>query len=359
MKKFDWLLFFTALAIALCGLVLVYSASHQMPGLSHLVWKQCGWVAVGLLGLSFFYVVDYQGLLNLAYPLYGLTLILLLWVVVFGHSVRGSQRWISLGMVFFQPSEMAKPVIILGLARWLKEHDRELRTWRGLFPPFFLAAVPMLLIIKQPDLGTAMVLLPLVFVMLYVAGARIRYLLAVLAVGAACTPLAWHFMKDYQRRRWLTFLDPQMDTLGSGYNIIQSKIAIGAGRLLGRGYLQGSQSQLHFIPMHHTDFIFSVLGEEWGLVGGALVLCLYLGLLLHSLKVAVQARNLSGTLLCTGIITMLATQVFVNVGMTTGIMPVTGLTLPLLSYGGSSTLITFVCIGILLNIRRESMSYAK
>jgi rod shape determining protein RodA len=354
-RKFDFALMGGVAAICLAGLVLVFSSSHDSPGLSHLVWKQAGWMVVGVGFLLLFYLADTEAILQWAYPLYWVTLALLVVVALVGHSSRGSQRWLRLGFFHFQPSEMAKLAMILVMARYLKDHDRDLRHWEGLVPPFLLVGVPMLFILKQPDLGTAMVLVPLVFVMLYVAGARIRYLVTIIAAGLASTPLAWHFMKDYQRRRWLTFLDPETDTLGSGYNLIQSKVAIGAGQVFGRGFLQGSQSQLHFIPMHHTDFIFAVLGEEWGLVGCAAVLALYLGLLLHGVKVAVQARDLAGTLLCTGVLTLLATQVVINVGMTTGLVPVTGLTLPLLSYGGSSILLFMVCTGILLNVRRESV----
>jgi rod shape determining protein RodA len=290
----------------------------------------------------------------MAYPLYALLLVLLVLVLLIGSQSRGSSRWFDLGFLHFQPSELAKLVVILALVRWLADHGRSAHRFRGIWVPLALAFVPMALIIRQPDLGSAMTLLPVAFVMLYVAGARLWHLLVVLILGLASTPLAWLMLKDYQRRRLLTFLDPEADTLGAGYNLIQSKIAIGSGGIAGRGFLQGPQSQLKFIPMHHNDFIFSVLGEEWGLLGVTLVLGLYLFFFLRAFSIASQARDQQGSLLASGITTLVATQVVINIGMTTGMLPVTGITLPLLSYGGSSVLLIMICAGILLNVRRDS-----
>jgi rod shape determining protein RodA len=356
-RKLDLGLFFMVLTLAVCGVVLVYSASHHSVALSHLAMKQTGWVLLGLVALSFFYIIDYQALLNLAYPLLGFVLALLFFVLIFGHSSRGAQRWFDVGFLHFQPSEMAKLVVILALTRYLIDHERDIKRLTGVLPALGLAFIPIFLILRQPDLGSAIVILPILFIMLFVAGVRLRHLSLVLAAMAAATPLVWHLLKDYQRRRWLTFLDPERDTLGVGYNIIQSKIAIGSGGLLGKGFLQGTQSQLNFIPMHHTDFIFAVLGEEWGLLGCAFILALYLVFILQCVKVATQAKDLSGTLLCAGIIALLSTHIVINVGMTLGLLPVTGITLPFLSYGGSSILLNMVCLGILLNVRRESLGY--
>ncbi len=356
-KKLDFTLFGLTMVLAVMGVVLVYSAAYHRGAFPLLAFKQLGWVLVGLVALSFFYIIDYQALLNAAYPLYWLMGGLLLVVLAFGHSSRGSQRWINLGLFHFQPSEMAKLVVILSLCRWIIDHPREIRGFLGLVPIFLVALLPMILIIRQPDLGTALVILPIAFTLMFVGGARAWHLLVVLAGMALSAPLAWHFLKDYQRRRLLTFLNPQSDALGAGYNLIQSKIAIGSGGLWGAGFLKGTQSQLNFIPMHHTDFIFSVLGEEWGLAGCSLVLLLYLLLLLQCVKIAIQAKDLPGTLLSSGIIALLAAHIVINVGMTVGLLPVTGLTLPLLSYGGSSILLNMICIGILLNVRRESAGY--
>jgi rod shape determining protein RodA len=356
-RKLDVTLFLMVLGLAACGVLLVYSASHHSAALSHLAMKQAGWVMLGLVAITFFYIIDYQALLNLAYPLLCFVLVLLVFVLVFGRSSRGAQRWFDLGALHFQPSEMAKLVVILALARYLMDHERDIKRFTGMLPAMVLAFVPMFLILRQPDLGSALVMLPILFVMLFVAGARLRHLVLIIGALLAATPLVWMFLKDYQRRRWLTFLDPERDTLGVGYNVIQSQIAIGSGGLLGKGFLQGSQSQLNFIPMHHTDFIFAVLGEEWGLAGCAAVLGFYLLFILHCVKVATQAKDLSGTLLCSGIIALLSTHIVINVGMTVGLLPVTGITLPFLSYGGSSVLLNMICVGILLNVRRESLGY--
>jgi rod shape determining protein RodA len=354
LKRLDPLVAGCVLGLSLAGLVLIYSAVRTSPGLGHLVLKQAGLVLFGVLALGFFYTIDLKGLMALSWPLYGLSLLMLLLVMGVGMASRGSTRWFDLGPIHFQPSEMGKLTVMLVLARWLSQQGPQLSRWWGLIPPLLIAGLPMALIMRQPDLGSAIVLAPVALAMLFAAGAKAWHLLTLLLSAAASTPLIWFALRDYQQRRLLTFLDPEADTLGAGYNLIQSKIAIGSGGAFGRGFLQGSQSQLRFVPMHHNDFIFSVLGEEWGLVGCLVVLSLYLLLILRALKIAGSARDRQGALLCTGIATLLATQVLINIGMTTGMLPVTGITLPLLSYGGSSVMLIMVCAGILLNVRRDS-----
>jgi rod shape determining protein RodA len=357
-RRFDIPLFIMALGLACVGLVLVYSSSHHQAAFAHLVWKQLLWLLMGMLALSFFYIVDYQSLIHSAYSFYVLELLILILLMLVGRqSTGGSARWFNLGLFYVQPSELAKLVLILSLARYISEHDREIKSFWGLFPPLGITVLMSFLILRQPDLGTAVVLLPIGFVMLLVAGARIWHLCLLIFLGGAATPLMWHFMKDYQRRRWMSFLQPENDALGAGYNAIQSRIAIGSGGFFGKGFLQGTQSQLNFVPMHHTDFIFSVLAEEWGWLGCLAVLILYLILLLRIVKISVNSKDLRGTLLGAGIVAMLCTQVVFNIGMTSGLLPVTGVTLPLLSYGGSSVITIMVCLGILLNIRRESSGF--
>jgi rod shape determining protein RodA len=357
-RRFDFTLFSIVLVLAFCSLVLVYSASHHSAALAHLVWKQLLWLSLGFLAMSTFYVVDYQSLIHSAYLSLMVMFVLLVLLLLLGKTRSGSARWFHLGLFSFQPSELAKLVLILAVTRYVSENNREIRTFWGIFPPLLISGAMMLLILRQPDLGTAAVLLPITFAILYVAGARAWHLLGLITLAAASTPLVWNFvLKDYQKRRWLSFIAPENDALGSGYNAIQSGIAIGSGGITGKGFLQGTQSQLNFVPMHHTDFIFSVLAEEWGLIGCLFVLLLYLTFLLQAAKIAVNARDLRGTLLCAGIVAMLTTQIVFNVGMTSGMLPVTGITLPLLSYGGSSILTIMICVGILLNIRRESSGY--
>jgi rod shape determining protein RodA len=355
-RRFDFTLFSSALSLALCGLVLVYSASHHSGALAHLVWKQCAWLGIGLLAMFFFYVVDYLSLIHAAYAVYWAIIFLLVLLLAFGRVQGGSARWFHLGLFYVQPSELAKLALILAVTRYVSDHSRGLRHFSGILMPLAMAGLMMVLILRQPDLGTATVLLPVTFAVLFVAGARAWQLGGLIALGAASLPLVWNFvLKDYQKRRWLSFIAPENDALGSGYNSIQSGIAIGSGGFFGKGFLQGTQSQLNFVPMHHTDFIFSVLAEEWGLFGCFVVLLLYLILLLQAVKIAVNSRDLRGTLFCSGIVAMLTTQVLFNIGMTSGVLPVTGITLPLLSYGGSSILTIMTCLGILLNIRRESL----
>jgi rod shape determining protein RodA len=357
-RRLDLPLFSTALSLAFAGLVLVYSASHHSTGLSHLVWKQLLWLTLGLLAMSFFYVVDYQSMIHSSYFFYWMELILMGTLVLFGRqSAGGSARWFNLGLFYVQPSELAKLVLILTLTRYVSENNREIRTFWGLLQPLGMTGLMMFLILKQPDLGTALVLFPISFVILLVAGARLWHLATLVLLGAASTPVLWHFLKDYQRRRWMSFIAPENDALGAGYNAIQSRIAIGSGGFFGKGFLQGTQSQLNFVPMHHTDFVFSVLAEEWGWLGCFVVLGLYLTLLLQVVKISVNSKDLRGTLLGAGVVAMLTTQVVFNVGMTSGVLPVTGITLPLLSYGGSSVVTIMICLGILLNIRKESSGF--
>jgi rod shape determining protein RodA len=217
---------------------------------------------------------------------------------------------------------------------------------------FLLAmlGVPLILILKQPDLGSAPLLVPVSFILMYVGGIQFKWLAWMVTMGAASCPLIWHFLKDYQRERLEVFVNPQDDPLGAGYNIIQSVIAIGSGGISGKGYMQGTQTQLSFIPEHHTDFIFSVVGEEWGFVGCAVVLGLYYLLIQKTFDIARKARDREGSLLALGIASMFAVQIVINVGMTVGLLPVTGLTLPFISYGGSSLVFSYAAVGMLLNI---------
>jgi rod shape determining protein RodA len=236
------------------------------------------------------------------------------------------------------------------LARYIGSRTVELFYLGRFFFLLTLVGVPLMLILKQPDLGSALLLVPASLVLMYVGGVQARWLLWMLVMGVASYPLVWNFLKDYQKERLAVFLDPQADPLGAGYNIIQSTIAIGSGGVSGKGYMQGTQTQLSFIPEHHTDFIFSVLGEEWGFVGCLTVLLLYYFLLRHSFEISRKARDREGSLLALGVTSMFAVQIVINVGMTVGLLPVTGLTLPFISYGGSSLLFSYAAVGMLLNI---------
>jgi len=352
-KDFDYRLLLLAVIICLIGLILLYSASYQrslVSGVSFVV-RQMIWVVIGLSALLIIANINYRKLVETSYILYAINLLFLVLVLFLGKVQLGAQRWLQLGNFVFQPSELAKVIIILVLAKYLGERDSRHQQTKKILVSLGIVAVPLILILKQPDLGTATVFLPILFCMLYVWGAHLKYLLGLAGIGLVCSPFLWHFLRDYQRQRLLVFLNPNIDPLGAGYTVIQSKIAIGSGGFLGKGWLAGTQNQLNFLPEHHTDFIFSVLGEEWGFLGSIVLILLYLFLINQGLKIAGQTKDVSGKLLAVGVTAMLSFQIIVNIGMSIGLMPITGLTLPLVSYGGSSLLMTMISIGILLSIK--------
>lgn len=362
-KNFDFVLFLTAVLIFVIGLAFLHSATYQQPhkynGLlpqSFLI-RQIIWFFLGLCIGAVLLKVHYQRWLELAYPLYTLNFILLLLVLVLGQTKLGAQRWISFGNIGFQPSEFSKLVIVLTLARYLGQRKIPHLSASGgamhsrvLVVSFLICLAPFGLIVKQPDLGTALTLIPILFALLYVWGAHFKTLLLILAAAALSSPLLWQMLKSYQKRRILVFINPNIDPLGAGYTIIQSKIAIGSGGLFGKGWLAGTQNQLNFLPERHTDFIFSVVGEEWGFIGAVVLLILYLILIWRSFNIAQQTASSAGRILACGIIVLLSFQIVINIAMTMGLVPVVGLPLPLISYGGSSLLTSMVCIALLLNI---------
>ena len=356
-RRWDRTLLVLALLLCAVGVLLIRSATAAQPELRNLPWRQSLWVASGLLGLALAASLDHQGVAELGYLSYGVVLLLMLLVLAFGRrSTYGATSWLNLHYFYLQPAELVQAGPGAGPGA-LPLQRAPLRDPALLHPAGALGMMALLqaLILKEPDLGTAMVLAPITFAMLLVAGALWWHLALILAAGFAALPLIWPFLHEYQRNRLLTFLDPQADALGAGYNSIQSQIAVGSGGVFGQGYMRGTQSQLHFVPFHHNDFIFSVLGEEWGLAGSLLVLLLLLALLARVAEIAAKARNLSGSLLGVGVLAWLGTQSFVNIGMNLGLVPVTGIPLPLVSYGGSSTVAAFVGLGLVLSVKRDSL----
>jgi len=350
-EEIDLSILLPTLTLGFIGVAMVFSATQAAPHMSHLYLKQLFWIAIGVIGMLTFASVSYQVLLDrYAWPAYFFMVFVLAALLAVGHEVAGSKRWIDLGFFNWQPSETAKIVTMLVLARFLSAREDRVKSWDTFLGAALIAGVPMLLILKEPDLGTALVFAGMLFVMLFSVGVPLRRLLGVIAAGMLCSPLIWVLLKDYQRQRLMVFLNPTADTLGSGYNVIQSKIAVGSGQVLGKGWLQGTQGQLRFVPEHHTDFIFSVLAEEWGLIGGLVLLLLFAILLLQALRVARLARDMSGSLVAIGITSVLGVQVVINLSVAIGLLPVTGMTLPLISYGGSSLLTNLCLIGILLNV---------
>ena len=353
-QNFDWLLLALILLIAGIGIVNLYSAgyNHTPEGVTAVYIKQSYWFLVGLSILFLTLTIDYRHLERLAYPLFILSILLLLGVMVAGKTVSGSKRWLGAGFFSFQPSELVKIALILVLARHFHRLAPEGPLgFKDLLFPLALILIPAALIARQPDLGSAILVTLVGVSMILLVGVHWRTLLVGVMVLVGSIPAVWPFLKEYQRQRVRIFLDPERDPLGAGYHIIQSKIAVGSGQFWGKGFLQGTQSQLHFLPEQHTDFVFSVFAEEWGFVGSAILVLLYLGLSLWGLLIARSCKERFGQLLALGVTSLLFWQVFINLCMVTGLMPVVGIPLPLFSYGGSSLITTMLALGLLLNLR--------
>ena len=352
-RNLDWILILTVFLLTGVGLVLIASATHTealRTGVNYFVQRQGLFLSVDVLLVILLLRLDYHVLKQVALPLYVITLILLLGVMFFGHSTMGAQRWIRLGPVIFQPSEFSKVFIIVCLAAFLDKQAGSLEHWKEYLPAGLFLLAPFVLVLRQPDLGTALVFGAIGFSMFWVCGFKTRWIAWMTGVLICLSPLIWHFLHEYQRNRIWVFSKPELDPFGAGYHVIQSKIAIGSGLLLGKGWMQGTQSQLNFLPENHTDFIFAVAGEEFGFIGAVVILLLYLILIWRGLTIALNAEDRFGMLLATGITGMYLFHVLVNIGMTAGIMPVTGVPLPFLSYGVSSLTTNMLLAGLLLNI---------
>ena len=344
-----WSVLFTAALLSLVGLFTVHSASAEME--TDYLPKQALRIAVGLLVCAIAFVIDYQLLTKFAVPIYITSLILLVLVLLVGRTAGGARSWLVIGSAQIQPSDVAKVAVILLLARYLSSINRRFLTLSQILGCLALVAVPMALVALEPDLGGAVMFLPPVAGMLLIAGVRWRLLAAggVLAVLLAVG--VWNFvMLDYQRQRVKTFVSPQSEPLGAGYQLRQSKIAVGSGQLTGRGYMQGTQSQLRFLPARHTDFIFAVLAEEWGFMGVAVVLLLYALYVRNGVAVALRSRDRGAMLLVVGLLSGFGFHVLYNTGMVVGLLPITGIPLPFLSYGGSFMLANFFAAGLILGI---------
>lgn len=426
-RGFDYILFISVILIVCLGLLMIYSATRSLE--SNVLWlKQVIWFGIGLLGLICAVSFDYQLLGKYSRIIYILAIFLLVFVLFGGAMIRSAKSWLVIGPFSVQPSEFAKLATIIILAEYLSTKREGLTSIDEFIYPISLVAIPIFLILMQPDMGTTLVFFPVLIVMLYITGSKPVYLVTLISIGVLIVIitlfLSWGevheihnmpflyllykyigsfkyalislvclfgltggayyitklfrkdisfnnfglifgiiaislivsltadgFLKDYQRKRLVVFIDPGIDPLNAGYNIIQSKIAVGSGKLFGKGLFHGTQSQLGFLPERQSDFIFSVIGEELGFIGVAIIIFLFLIIIYRGIYIAFSSRDTFGCLLASGIVTMIAIQVFMNIGISLGIMPVTGLTLPLVSYGGSSLFVTLVSLGILLNIR--------
>jgi rod shape determining protein RodA len=351
------------LIILFLGLVCLYSSCHQKGAFikKEIFTKQLMWVGVGLLFMFLASRFDYRKIRPAIILLYIFAFLTLFLVLIMGRTIMGAQRWIDLGEISFQPSELGKFALILLLAKYYSSRGiydvggaiPRAAILRALGIPLFLTLLLTGLVLVQPDLGTAIVYLFVFLSVAYLADISGRYLFGLIGMGLVFMPFFWNFLKDYQKSRLLVFLNPNIDPLGAGYTVIQSKIAIGSGRFFGKGWMAGTQSQLNFLAERHTDFIFSVIGEEWGFMGSLALLVLYGLLIFMILKVSDVAKDTFGRLFCVGVAALLFFHAFINIAMNVGVSPVVGLPLPFISYGGSSLVINIVAIGIVLNIARQ------
>ena len=364
LTNMPWGMVALIIGIACIGIAALYSATYTSRGPSSLFTKQLIWIFAGLFVMFLALIPDYHTIGRFAYLLYAVSLLLLVLVMIIGKTGMGAQRWLALGPFAFQPSELAKISMALALARYFAEDPKrggyELK---DLAVPGVMILVPLVLVLKQPDLGTAIMLLSTSSLIILMAGLRLRSVMIVLATGLVIASLVffvppvrntiWGSLKPYQQNRIKAFIDPGSDPLGSGYHANQSKIAVGSGQIVGKGYRRGTQSQMAFLPERHTDFIFAVIAEETGLVGASVLILLYLALLMLGVDAAKNAKDRLGMLMAAGVVSMLSLYVFINVGMAVGIVPVVGVPLPLVSYGGTSVITTFLALGLLLNIQKR------
>ncbi len=363
LRRLDPILLVVVALLLTVGLLMIYSSTQAQlvnSGKSPLtkVKMQVAWLLIAVLFMVVAALMDYEKIAAFALPILGVVLALLLFVLVFAKlspehgTIRGTGRWIDVGPIHLQPSELAKIAVILALAAFLAYREDELDTLSLVSRSLLFAAIPGALIFKQPDLGTTVTVFAIWLVMLFVAGARVTHLGAFVLAGVLLFASAWNLgvIRDYQKQRWLVFLNPEADPTDSGWQLRQSMIAVGSGGALGQGRLKGKQTQLAFVPDQETDLIFTAIGEEQGFAGCVLTLGLFGALLWRTLFIAVSAKDLTGRLIATGIGALFTVHIIVNIGMTIGLMPVKGLPLPFISYGGSNLVTNMICVGLLENV---------
>jgi rod shape determining protein RodA len=350
-RDFDWVLLIFVLLICALGVVQIYSATLATKFAGAHV-KQVYWIAGGLVLMFLMSLVNYEALLDRIHWIYGLAVFSLLAVLLVGQKYLGARRWIRLGGgVHFQPSEWVKLILILILAKYFSELRQREASLGDIIKAGLIGGIPMMMVLVQPDLGTALTYIPIIVMALFLGGLQIRHAVAIVLIGAVLAVPAFRHLKPYQRARLTTFLHPEADTQGRGYQGEQSKIAVGDGGIWGKGFTKGSQTQNSFLPIPQTDFIFASFSEEHGFVGAIGLLLLYFMVLMRLLHNAQTAPDRAGAFVVLGVVAVLTFHILVNVGMVVGFMPVTGIPLPLMSYGGSSLLFTFLALGIVMNIR--------
>jgi rod shape determining protein RodA len=340
----------TALVLTAIGCLLIYSATYFTDPTLQTLRKQMLWIAIGTALMILFLFVDYHVFFDIAPMLYAIGIFLLLYLLLWGRVTANVKSWIHIGTFQFQPSEFMKIFTALMLAKYFDSNDRAYLDLRSFAKALGIIALPVVLIMMQPDFGTAATFFPLFAVAMFFGGIRWRVWLIAVLILLIAAPLGWTMLKTYQKERILTFLNPDRDPLGRGYQVSQAKIAIGSGGIHGKGFKQGTQAKLEYLPARHTDFIFAVLGEEWGFIGVSIVLGLYLFLIVQALTFAKNARDRGGTFLAICLIAFFIFHVLINVSMQIGILPTTGIPLPLISYGGSSTMMFLIATGLMANV---------
>ncbi len=352
-RDFDWALLGLVLLLCSLSVLEVHSATVHTKFASFGT-KQILFIGAGLVGMFVLAKIDYHRLIDFSPWLYGIFVVSLVAVKVVGHKALGARRWIAIGPVQFQPSEWVKLVLILAVARYIANIGGRNLTWTEIFKAFGLVGLPMILVLIQPDLGTTLTYAPILVAGLFLGGINLRQSLILITVGAVLVGGAWtsgKILKPYQKARLTSFINPGNDPHGAGYQVLQSEIAVGSGGVWGKGLEKGTQTQGYFLPIPYTDFIFAAFSEEHGFVGAFFVLLLYFLILMRLIQNAQTAADLPGSLIIMGIVAVLTFQIAVNVGMVIGLMPVTGIPLPLMSYGGSSVLFTFLALGVAMNVR--------
>ncbi|HHV26443.1 rod shape-determining protein RodA [Anaerosalibacter bizertensis] len=359
-KRFDFVLFTTVALLCLYGIIMVMSATASLNR-PRLIKVQIIATILGLITIIILSLVDYKILGNFYIPIYIFCNLLLLAVLIFGTGDKdwGARSWLSIGGFAFQPAELAKIAVIISVAKMIDKNKKTINQPFVLLKVLLFAGVPIGLIAIQPDFGTAVVFVFFVFVMLFAAGLKLRYFGYAIIIGIISLPILWFSFDGYQRKRILNFLDPEHDTSDSGYQAMQAKIAVGSGKLHGRGLFKGVQTQFGYIPEKHTDLIFAVIGEELGLIGGLILFALYFLMLYRLIKIAKETKDTFGSLMVVGIAAMLGIHIWENIGMTIGLMPITGIPLPFISYGGTFLLVNMICIGIALSVgmKKEGLKF--
>ena len=359
LKNLDWWLIIAVLLLMGCGLGLIDSATHSFAVSTGKAWhvqRQSMFMLFGIVMVAISLAFDYRMLKNYANKLYWFNIILLLAVMFVGHSQLGAQRWIQIGSFTFQPSEFAKAFLIICLAAFIEKRIEWLEEFKDYLPVFGYILVPFVLVMRQPDLGTSLTFIAILVSMIFVSGFKYKWFFRMGVAFVAMLPVFWMILKDYQKNRIRVFLDPEMDPFGRGYHVIQSKIAIGSGGLYGKGWLQGSQSQLDCLPEPHTDFIFAVLSEETGLIGFLILISLYCFIIGRCVLITLSTKENFERILCGSFTFTFMFYIFVNIGMVSGILPVVGVPLPLISYGGTAMITLTICFGMIMSIHTHKKS---